>query len=522
MPSAEWREFGLLSVGTKDDDSNIVIVTNPDAHPGDSVNLDGIQSSIAEASRGSERVPSFRGTPLLLRSRYHESQPDSSAGGETLSTPSELTGDFAEDIAQYWVVDTTSPVFPWRHNSFTWDMETSDLLLCSKKFPLQPRSGDIATVKNFYWAPSDKTALPGITAKETPKEPIMDLTFLPEFIRDMKDEIIKCLNLSWESYYTTAAAKRKRGKSSQSGADSGNQQARTSPGGSSKPTSSIFDDGSRSHDGEDGDDGGDKKRRRRNRKSPGDKVAMGETRYVACPFQKWKPERFHDRCIQRFSTINYLKQHLRDFHYQRYCPKCFGITEDDNGVESLADHGPPCEKKRTPLDFVAYEARKELKKLRFSTSAGISLEDQWRRVYRLLFQVPEDQPCPDPSPRWYNMDHLELFVAHHGLKDLNNIFTQREEMGLFPALHIDKRRLILQAVQEWFGHVTNFIKKGSYSDISPIPPKYLSSSFGSAMWPGALDPRYGGQSMTVRPGKIISKKKKKKKPLTFSKNSTHC
>lgn len=185
--------------------------------------------------------------------------------------------------------------------------------------------------------------------------------------------------------------------------------------------------GSSQRNGSERDGDGDEDPRKG--KQPSRPARSKTSKHLACPFLKWKPARYEDRCMRKLTTISHVKQHLEKEHYQRYCPRCYQtLTKDQPDHRHLPDYqnarGAP------PGDFVTYDAREKIKQTIDSRSK--SATEKWQCIYRVIF--PKESQCPNPFldyNAWKKIDRLERHLDCDTAKRTLKEQAQRwQEQGL--------------------------------------------------------------------------------------------
>ncbi|KPM43126.1 hypothetical protein AK830_g3411 [Neonectria ditissima] len=110
---------------------------------------------------------------------------------------------------------------------------------------------------------------------------------------------------------------------------------------------------------------------------------LEDSRLWACPFLKWKPERYRETCDGLpLHLIRDVKRHLRDRHYRDYCPGCY--------LDVVGPH--ICRRKPgPPVGLITQDKRDELRKW---SKKKKTHEEHWQHIYKVLF--PNEPLCPDP------------------------------------------------------------------------------------------------------------------------------
>ncbi|KAK0724562.1 hypothetical protein B0H67DRAFT_108307 [Lasiosphaeris hirsuta] len=169
--------------------------------------------------------------------------------------------------------------------------------------------------------------------------------------------------------------------------------------------------------------------------------SSGSSRKVACPFRKHDPVTYnlqiHEICaIRSWTSVSRMKEHLYRRHCKVYCERCKQIFRDDRELDAHKLLPISCEVRRVshPADITASQ-EKQLKTKKYRVK-GLSEEEKWREVYRLLF--PHETVMPSPYPE----------VA----EDLKPISPEaRTDLEFHHFLLTEVPRLFEQAAEEHIG-----------------------------------------------------------------------
>lgn len=124
------------------------------------------------------------------------------------------------------------------------------------------------------------------------------------------------------------------------------------------------------------------------RRKPSSTGKAKESRRWACPFAKWKPEEY--KCKVSPKKIKDLKPHIKRMHWREHCDKCWMIYPEDEGkINHFCRQSNSLTK--APPGLMTRKMRDEISK---HESSRMSHEEQWRRIYGVLF--PGEQCCYNP------------------------------------------------------------------------------------------------------------------------------
>lgn len=145
-------------------------------------------------------------------------------------------------------------------------------------------------------------------------------------------------------------------------------------------------------------------------------------RLFACPFCKKDSLRYR-RCYSvRLTKISYVKQHISHNHpFPTYCSNCM---ETFNTPQDRDDHSRAFNCQQRPLvqwEGVTEEHRRQMRR---RPPAGMSEEEQWFRIFRMLF--PE-APLP-PSP-YLDVDLSEQLFAFLDFANAHGSRIVMERLG---------------------------------------------------------------------------------------------
>jgi len=120
----------------------------------------------------------------------------------------------------------------------------------------------------------------------------------------------------------------------------------------------------------------------------------------ACPFYKHNQAKYkHVKtcCGPGWPSIHRTKEHIYRSHSSKnHCQRCLGYFESEDSLQEHCQSEKPCKlAKNKTVDFCS-DAKETL--LRARAKAGLSEEQKWQEMYKILFPgEPVPSPCYDSS-----------------------------------------------------------------------------------------------------------------------------
>ncbi|KAF9637727.1 hypothetical protein BFW01_g8623 [Lasiodiplodia theobromae] len=216
--------------------------------------------------------------------------------------------------------------------------------------------------------------------------------------------------------------------------------------------------------GPDGGNGGRGGKRRRQAPTR-DNGVEPPSRRLSCPYFKKDPGRLRSNhsCSKPpgFENANRVKEHIYRAHRTLpECPRCF---EELETVEQLSNHLREglCDtldkEDRPEREAITNEQVEKLKSKK--DLKGLSEEDKWRKMYRIIFALDEDAETPSPyfePSGWY----MDKFRAYCG-KRLPHLVRMKLEHQLEASLLSMLMATMQQCQEELFTSFIEAEKSGS-------------------------------------------------------------
>lgn len=231
------------------------------------------------------------------------------------------------------------------------------------------------------------------------------------------------------------------------------------------------------NDGDDGD-GGDEPPQKRPARSP-ESGSNTLTPIWACPFAKNDPAK-HKACYAHLLTrIKDVKQHLRRKHGAPvYCPRCRGVFDDEDQLETHSRQREGCERSEAPLPEGMTPAQKEKLDRRVKSKTWF---DQWYEIFNIFFEN-----CPQPKSPYIEQ---ELAEELRGFMDMMSEKGRDIIMG-----HISRSDLIqrlegmgLQVNEHEEHTITSLISASVTSGLHAINETWKSSASTSCALPSLTE-----------------------------------
>ncbi|RBR22081.1 uncharacterized protein FIESC28_04586 [Fusarium coffeatum] len=128
-----------------------------------------------------------------------------------------------------------------------------------------------------------------------------------------------------------------------------------------------------------GDEGSEDEDPQRIRRTPTGSELAEDSLGWACPFVKWKPERYP--CLVAPKEIRKLKGHIKNIHWNEHCDNCF-ITNPPAEHDSKV-----CIPSRPQPGFITEEMKAKIDQRESRLEPH---KEQWYRIYRVLFPGEEE------------------------------------------------------------------------------------------------------------------------------------
>ncbi|KAK3344921.1 hypothetical protein B0H65DRAFT_573451, partial [Neurospora tetraspora] len=133
-------------------------------------------------------------------------------------------------------------------------------------------------------------------------------------------------------------------------------------------------------------------------KHHGPEAPGGEGRKFACPFCQHNPARYRTVktcCGPGWDSVHRVKEHIYRRHsLKNTCPRCYEQFKTDDDLKSHQRAETPCRLRKDNVPEVITDDQD--KKLHARAKAGLSEEDKWNDMYRIIFPGPAGSkiPCP--------------------------------------------------------------------------------------------------------------------------------
>ncbi|KAI0847223.1 hypothetical protein F5Y00DRAFT_242022 [Daldinia vernicosa] len=126
-----------------------------------------------------------------------------------------------------------------------------------------------------------------------------------------------------------------------------------------------------------------------------------EGKLFACPFYKQNPGKYNTKAwkacaIPEGRTINRLKEHIYRNHCsaRRRCDRCFSEFENMYDLQQHRRSETPCpiQDSHNCIDTIDETQKGEIRK----KQRGISEEEKWKKIYRIIFKLDPTSEVPSP------------------------------------------------------------------------------------------------------------------------------
>ncbi|KAM0438980.1 hypothetical protein ACHAPT_001741 [Fusarium lateritium] len=180
------------------------------------------------------------------------------------------------------------------------------------------------------------------------------------------------------------------------------------------------------------------------------------SQYLACPFLKWRPRRYRQRCMRRLSTISHVKDHLKKEHYHPYCTNCYCTLPGDRRDHHICENVPAA----PPVEPVSYGARK---KIDLAIKKPNPVIEKWQDIYRAIFGT--EPSCPS-SPfldydAWETVERVREFISSDSSKA---IIAKRGQSLRAQGIDPDKVELLI--IDQLFARVASLLDSGNQEQSS--------------------------------------------------------
>ncbi|GAB1319870.1 C2H2-type domain-containing protein [Madurella fahalii] len=144
-------------------------------------------------------------------------------------------------------------------------------------------------------------------------------------------------------------------------------------------------------------------------------LVLKRTRYLACPFQKWRPQNYK-HCFYRLRYVYEVKNHVLANHFAPRCPECHRCFRTKRAL-TVHCTGTGCGARLTPdpaPDRISEQQRAIIRK----RPVRKSVEQQWRDLFTTLFPN-------EPQPRDIYLDRRAEdameYISHHYHRCCRNV-----------------------------------------------------------------------------------------------------
>lgn len=133
-------------------------------------------------------------------------------------------------------------------------------------------------------------------------------------------------------------------------------------------------------------------------KHHGSEAPGGEGRKFACPFCQHNPAKYRTVktcCGPGWDSVHRVKEHIYRRHsLKNTCPRCYEQFKTDEDLKSHQRAETPCRLRKDNVPEVI--TNEQDKKLHARAKAGLSEEEKWNDMYRIIFPGPADSKIPSP------------------------------------------------------------------------------------------------------------------------------
>ncbi|KAK3392575.1 hypothetical protein B0T20DRAFT_59705 [Sordaria brevicollis] len=133
-------------------------------------------------------------------------------------------------------------------------------------------------------------------------------------------------------------------------------------------------------------------------KHHGPEAPGGEGRKFACPFCQHNPAKYRTVktcCGPGWDSVHRVKEHIYRRHsLKNTCPRCYEQFKTDEDLKSHQRAETPCRLRKDNVPEVITDEQD--KKLHARAKAGLSEEDKWNDMYRIIFPGPAGSKIPSP------------------------------------------------------------------------------------------------------------------------------
>ncbi|KAK1779365.1 hypothetical protein QBC45DRAFT_326124 [Copromyces sp. CBS 386.78] len=133
-------------------------------------------------------------------------------------------------------------------------------------------------------------------------------------------------------------------------------------------------------------------------KHHGPEAPGGEGRKFACPFCQHNPVKYRTVktcCGPGWDSVHRVKEHIYRRHsLKNTCPRCYEQFKTDDDLKSHQRAETPCRLRKDNVPEVITDEQD--KKLHARAKAGLSEEDKWDDMYRIIFPGPAGSKIPSP------------------------------------------------------------------------------------------------------------------------------
>ncbi|KAH7635958.1 hypothetical protein B0T09DRAFT_252886 [Sordaria sp. MPI-SDFR-AT-0083] len=133
-------------------------------------------------------------------------------------------------------------------------------------------------------------------------------------------------------------------------------------------------------------------------KHHGPEAPGGEGRKFACPFCQHNPAKYRTVktcCGPGWDSVHRVKEHIYRRHsLKNTCPRCYEQFKTDDDLKSHQRAETPCRLRKDNVPEVITDEQD--KKLHARAKPGLSEEDKWNDMYRIIFPGPVGSKIPSP------------------------------------------------------------------------------------------------------------------------------
>ena len=202
-----------------------------------------------------------------------------------------------------------------------------------------------------------------------------------------------------------------------------------------------------------------------------ERPAGKQPKYLACPFQKWRPQHF-ENCYKNHRYLSDVQRHVEQTHYISRCPTCHGtyrtqLTLQLHLSHSRCDGRPILGLDPGHITEQQFAAVREL-------SARSGTEQQWRAMFGILF--PNE---PQPLSIYFESRTEELlqFIVRYVKRYRPSVFPQIQSQlahDILSLYHYEDAAALLQAAIQEF--IPRLMAEIMAQDIPDWPPSSVPDS----------------------------------------------